>query len=45
MLTVFKIFFNKVKYRDYKYTRLCSNCGLEYNNYKIKAFRLSKGIT
>ena len=45
VLAAFRSFFNQVEYGERKYTRFRSDCGREYNNYNIYAFRLSKGIT
>ena len=45
VLRTFKSFLNQVEYRDYKCTRFRTDCGTEYNNYKIYAYRLNKGIT
>ena len=44
-LTAFKSFLNQVEHGERKCTRLRSDCGTEFNNYDMYAFRLAKGIT
>ena len=45
VLAAFKAFLNQVEHGDRKCTRFRSDCGSEYDNYEMYAFRLSKGIT
>ena len=45
VLAAFKSFLNEVEHGECKCTRLRSDCGTEYDNYAMYAFRLSKGIT
>ena len=45
VLGVLKSFLNQVEHSNYKYTRFRIDCGTEYDNYQIYAFRLTKGIT
>ena len=44
VLIVFKLFLNNIKYNDYRYTRLRSDYDTKFQNYKIEAFRLFRGI-
>ena len=45
VLGAFKSFLNYVEYGDCKCTRFRTDCGIEYDNYEIYAFRLTRGIT
>ena len=45
VLSAFKMYLNEVEHGECKCTRLRSDCGSEYDNYKMEAYRLSKGIT
>ena len=38
------MFLNDIKYNNLRYTRLRTNYDTKYNKYKIKAYRLFKGI-
>ena len=45
VLAAFKMFLNDVEHGDLRCTRLRTDCGTEYDNYRMEAYRLSKGIT
>ena len=45
VLGAFKSFLSQVEHGDCKYTRFRTDCGTEYDNYQMYAFRLTKGIT
>ena len=38
------MFLNNIKYDNLRYTRLYTNYNTKYNNYRIKVYRLFKGI-
>ena len=40
----FKMFFNDSKYNNNKYIRFRIDCGIEFDNYQMKIFRLFKNI-
>ena len=44
ILIAFKIFFNNIKYNDYRYIRFRINYKSKFDIYKIKAYRLFKRI-
>ena len=44
VFVAFKIFLNNVKYSDCRYIRFRINYGLKFDNYKMKVYRLFKGI-
>ena len=44
VLGAFKTFLNQVEHSECKCTRFRTDCGTEYDNYDIYAFRLTKGI-
>lgn len=45
VLGAFKSFLNQVEHGDCRCTRFRTDCGTEYDNYEMYAFRLHKGIT
>lgn len=45
VLGALKLFLNQVEHGDCRCARLRSDCGTEYDNYDMYAYRLFKGIT
>lgn len=45
VLGTLKLFQNQVEHGDCRCTRLRLDCGIEYDNYDMYAYRLFKGIT
>ena len=44
ILIIFKIFFNNIKYNNYRYINFRINYKSKFDNYKIKIYRLFKDI-